>query len=279
VILEAMTGPNKPWDDLHHISYFLLALRRIEAREFTTTVNGDAPCPINPLATHIICVEGNMASIVETIPIDISRTPGIMENIFIEADYSPEEIQIYTELFKEFHDIFAWSYEEMLGIGPRIVEHEITTYLDVNHVRQKLCPVNPCKAASIKAEVEKIIKVGFIYPMQLTEWVLNRVPVNKKQRMISMCMEFCDLKKAYLKDNFPTPFIDQIFDECAGCEAFSFMDDFSGTTKFKSSLRTNIKQCLYVLGVHSHTGKFLLALRMLEPFFSRPCHLPSTSNT
>jgi hypothetical protein len=36
------------------------------------------------------------------------------------------------------------------------------------------------------------------------------------------------LNKACPKDNFPTPFIDQIVDECTGCEAFSFMDGFSG---------------------------------------------------
>jgi hypothetical protein len=41
-------------------------------------------------------------------------------------------------------------------------------------------------------------------------------------------MDFRDLNKACLKDNFPTPFIDQIVDECAGCEVFSFMDGFSG---------------------------------------------------
>ena len=41
-------------------------------------------------------------------------------------------------------------------------------------------------------------------------------------------MDFCDLKKACPKYNFPTPFIDHIIDECAGCEFFSFMDGFSG---------------------------------------------------
>jgi hypothetical protein len=30
-ILEEMTGPDRPWDDLHHRSYFLPELRRIEA--------------------------------------------------------------------------------------------------------------------------------------------------------------------------------------------------------------------------------------------------------
>jgi hypothetical protein len=38
-----------------------------------------------------------MVTIAKTIPINISRNPDIMENVFIGADCSPEEIQIYTE--------------------------------------------------------------------------------------------------------------------------------------------------------------------------------------
>jgi hypothetical protein len=48
-------------------------------------MNGDKYSPINPLATHKIYAEGNMETIAETIPIDISKTPGVMENIFIKA--------------------------------------------------------------------------------------------------------------------------------------------------------------------------------------------------
>jgi hypothetical protein len=151
-----------------------------------------------------------------------------VENVFAGADSSPEEIQVYTDLFKEFRDVFAWSYEEMPGIDPKIVEHEITTYQDAKPVRQKLRPVNPRKATAIKAEVERLLKAGFIYPIHLTEWVSNPVPVDKKQGTIHVSTDFRDLNKACPKDNYPTPFIDQIIDECAGCEAFSFMDGFSG---------------------------------------------------
>jgi hypothetical protein len=90
-----MTGLDKPWDDLHHRSYFLPEIRRIEEGEFVLTMNGDFPCPINPLDAHIVYTEGNMASIAATIPIDISITRGVMENVIIGADCSPEEIQIY----------------------------------------------------------------------------------------------------------------------------------------------------------------------------------------
>jgi hypothetical protein len=41
-------------------------------------------------------------------------------------------------------------------------------------------------------------------------------------------MDFMELNKAFPNDNFLTPFIDQILDECAGSEIFSFMDGFSG---------------------------------------------------
>jgi hypothetical protein len=116
----------------------------------------------------------------------------------------------------------------MSGIDPRIVEHKITTYPDVKLVWKKLCPVNPKKAVAIKAELEKLLKVGFIYPIQLTQWVSNPIPFNKKQGTIRICMDFYDLNKASPKDNFPTPFIDQIVDECIGCEVFYFMDGFSG---------------------------------------------------
>ena len=31
-------------------------------------------------------------------------------------------------LFKKLKDVFAWTYEEILGIDPSIVVHEIKTY-------------------------------------------------------------------------------------------------------------------------------------------------------
>jgi hypothetical protein len=107
VIFEAMTRLNRPWDDLHHKYYFLPKMRRVEVGEFTMIVNGDATCLINPLAIHIIYFKGNMETIDETIPIDISRNPGVIENIFIEVDCSFKEIQIYTKLFKVFCDVFS----------------------------------------------------------------------------------------------------------------------------------------------------------------------------
>jgi hypothetical protein len=152
---------------------------------------------------------------------------GIVENINLGVTCTPDEVVSYTTLFKEFHDVFAWRYEEMPRIDPSIIVHEIKTYPGVKPIRQKLRSVHPKKTATIKAEVEKLLKSDFIYPIPLMEWVSNIVPVTKKQGTIRFCVYYRDLNKACLKENYPMPFIDQIIDNFTGSIIFSFMDGFS----------------------------------------------------
>lgn len=47
---------------------------------------------------------------------------------------SPDEIKIYATLFKEFRDVFAWSYEQIPGIDPSIDVHKIPMYSNLKHV-------------------------------------------------------------------------------------------------------------------------------------------------
>ena len=68
----------------------------------------------------------------------------------------------------------------MPGIDPSIMVHEIKTYPTFKPIRKKLRQVHPRKAAAIKAEIEKLLKDAFIYPVPLMEWVSNFFPVNKK---------------------------------------------------------------------------------------------------
>ena len=114
------------------------------------------------------------------ISIDILTKPSIVENIHISASCSPSELDTYRAIFREFWDVFAWSYEEMSDIDSNIVEHEIKMYPDVKLVWQLLCPIHPKKVVAIKAEVEKILCAGFIYLVPLTGWVSNNAPGMKK---------------------------------------------------------------------------------------------------
>ena len=65
----------------------------------------------------------------------------------------------------------------------------IKTYPNAKPVRQCLHAVNPRKAPAIKAEIEKLLKGGFIYPVPLTEWVSNPVLADKKQGAIRICTD------------------------------------------------------------------------------------------
>jgi hypothetical protein len=58
--------------------------------------------------------------------------------------------------------------------------------------------------------------------------VSNIISVNKKQGTICVCFDYRDINKACPKDNYPTPFVDQIVDDSAKSEIFSLMDGFSG---------------------------------------------------
>jgi hypothetical protein len=116
----------------------------------------------------------------------------------------------------------------MPGIDRAIVVHEIKTYPRAKPVQQYLRPVHPRKVAAIKLEVEKLLKAGFIFPLALTKWVSNPVPIDKKGGSICVCVDYRDINKACPKENFPTPFVDQIVDDCADSEIFSLMDGFSG---------------------------------------------------
>jgi hypothetical protein len=235
-ILEELTKPDFPWDALHHRALFppqeaveppnQNPIYAVETKDFLPS--GYIDWFNNPIPAPDAFEEGNMANISPTIKIDISIKFVVIEDITIGVACSPKEITTYKALFQEYQDIFSWSYKEMPSLDPSIFEHRIDTWPDITPVCQKQVTTTPIQSRPSKLEIEKLRIVGFIYPIAYTSWVSNPVPVNKKQGTIRVCTDFRDLNHACPKDNFPMPFIDQIIDDCAGHEALSFMDGFSG---------------------------------------------------
>ena len=83
----------------------------MECDDFREILSENIGSPMVPLSSPGQMDDGNMTNLSPTIPINISRDPGKVENVYTGAGCSPDEIKEYTKLFKEFHDIFAWSYE------------------------------------------------------------------------------------------------------------------------------------------------------------------------
>ena len=61
--------------------------------------------------------------------------------------------------------------------------------------------------------------------------------VTKKDGRVRMCVDFRDLNKACLKDDFPLPHIDVLVDNTVGSVLMSFMDGFRDTTKSRWLLK------------------------------------------
>ena len=106
--------------------------------------------------------------------------PGVVEHVHLSHNCSSLEVKTYMTLFKEFRDVFSWTYEKMPRIDPLIVVLEIMAYPNAKSVCMKLHQLHPQKAATIKEEVEKLLRDGFIYPVSLMEWVSSIFPMSQK---------------------------------------------------------------------------------------------------
>lgn len=128
--------------------------------------------------------------------------------------------------------MFAWTYDEMPGLSTDLVCHSLHITPHTKSVKQPARVFKPEIKKQIKEEIEKLLKVGFIKPIQHPIWLTNIVLV-KKNGQIRCCVDFLDLNKACPKDDLPLPNMDLLIDATAGHEMFSFMDGYSGYNQIK----------------------------------------------
>ena len=81
----------------------------------------------------------------------------------VGAQLSLEEREEYRQLFIEFRDIFAWSYEDLKGVPPNVAMHSISLVLGAIPRRQKERRMNPQFAALGQGRVREAIESGVYY--------------------------------------------------------------------------------------------------------------------
>jgi ribonuclease HI len=169
--------------------------------------------------------------------INLSHDPGIDKPVSISTSLSAVERACLVSLLKEYQDVFAWKYDEMPGIDPGLVAHSLNVEPGTKPVVQPARTFHTEVEAQITQEVKKLLAAGFIKPIQHPRWLLNIVPVKKKNGQIRCCVDFRNLNKACPKDEFPLPNMDLLIDSAAGSAMFSFMDGFSGYNQIRMSPR------------------------------------------
>ncbi|KAM1898060.1 hypothetical protein ACFX14_032463 [Malus domestica] len=171
-----------------------------------------------------------------------------LDKVFISKDYPDHMVKIGTTLspliwlslisfLQENTEVFAWSYEDMLGISLDIICHRLSIDPKTKPVRQKRRSYDAERYKAMKAEVEKLKGIGFVREVNYPTWVANLVFVKKNPTKESlllqkvlwrMCVDYTDLNKRCPNDSFHFPIINRLIDSTAGCELMSFIDVYSG---------------------------------------------------
>jgi hypothetical protein len=145
------------------------------------------------------------------------------------SKYLPLETKSkYAELLKKYKDVFAWSYDELKTYDTTVIEHKIPLKLGIKPFRQKLRQINPVLLPVIEREVKNLLDAKIIVPLRYSEWVANLVPVRKKNGEIRLCVDFRNLNRSSLKDNYPLPKMDHVLEKVVGANRMSMIDGFSG---------------------------------------------------
>jgi hypothetical protein len=72
------------------------------------------------------------------------------QNINLGKNCSPEEKQSYIKLFKEYKDVFSWTYEDLKMYDTRIIQHIIPMKPQTKLFQQKLRKMHPVLSLKLK---------------------------------------------------------------------------------------------------------------------------------
>lgn len=91
--------------------------------------------------------------------------------------------------------------------------------------------MNPLLFPLIEKEIKKLFEAKIIVTLMFSKWLDNLVPVRKNNGEIRICIDFRNLNKESLKDNYPLPKMDHVLRNIVGSQRMSMLDGFSGYNK------------------------------------------------
>ena len=127
----------------------------------------------------------------------------------------------------------SWINEYIKEYDTSIIQHIIPINPGEKPFRQKLRRIKPMLLPVIEKEIKKLFNVKIIVTLRFSEWVADLVPVRKKNGENRLCVDFRNINKVSLKDNYPLPNMDHIMQKVVGYERISTMDGLSGYKKIK----------------------------------------------
>lgn len=137
-----------------------------------------------------------------------------------------EEIPIVNE----FSDVFP---DELPGIPPeRQVEFRIDLLPGATPIAKTPYRLAPTEMQELMSQIQELLDKGFIRPSS-SPWGAPVLFVKKKDGSMRMCIDYRELNKVTIKNRYPLPRIDDLFDQLQGASYFSKIDLRSGYHQLK----------------------------------------------
>src|SRR3954471_19418648 len=129
------------------------------------------------------------------------------------------------DLLKEYHDIFP---DDLPGLPPsRSVDHTIELVDGAKPPHRSIYALSQEKLQILKKTLQELLDLRFIQPSK-SPYGAPILFVKKKDGSLRMCVDYCVLNKLTIKNQYPLPHIDEIFDRVQGTKVFSKLDLCSG---------------------------------------------------
>ena len=122
---------------------------------------------------------------------------------------------------RDFLDVFP---DDLLGLPP---EREIDFPIDLipGTAPISLPPYRmaPAKLKELKTQLQELVDRGFIRP-SISPWGAPVLFVKKKDDTWRLCIDYRQLNKVTIRNKYPLPRIDDLFDQLQGAKVFSKID-------------------------------------------------------
>ena len=128
-------------------------------------------------------------------------------------------------IVKEFPEVFP---EDLPGLPPtRQVEFQIELVPGAAPVAKAPYRLAPSEMEELSEQLKELSDKGFIRPSS-SPWGAPVLFVKKKDGSFRMCIDYRELNKLTIKNRYPLPRIDDLFDQLQGSSVYSKIDLRSG---------------------------------------------------
>ncbi|GKA58979.1 putative reverse transcriptase domain-containing protein [Tanacetum coccineum] len=125
----------------------------------------------------------------------------------------------------DFPEVFP---DDLPGFSPpRQVEFRIELVPGAVPIAYALYCLAPSELKELSDQLKELSEKGFILPSS-SPWGAPVLFVKKKDGSFRMCIDYCELNKLTVKNRYPLPRIDDLFDQLQGSSVYSKIDLRSG---------------------------------------------------